>query len=89
MPNTRLIGKVLYTDYIFPFELAGLVLLVAIIAAVSLTVRQGKDSKRQRVSQQVKVRREDRVRLVKMPTEQRLPEVPPGNAGAGPVDGKA
>ena len=67
--NTRLIGKVIYTDYIFAFEVAGLVLLVAIIAAVALTARQGKDSKRQRISDQVKVRREDRVRMVKMASE--------------------
>ncbi|HLX02096.1 MAG TPA: NADH-quinone oxidoreductase subunit J [Trinickia sp.] len=94
MPNTRLIGRVIYTDYIFPFEIAGLVLLVAIFAAVALTARQGKDSKRQRVSQQVKVRREDRVRLVKMPAEKVLPEAAaseaaPGNAGAGTVGNKA
>jgi NADH-quinone oxidoreductase subunit J len=74
MSNTRLIGKIIYTDYIFAFEIAGLVLLVAIIAAVALTTHHGKDSKRQRVSEQVKVRREDRVRLVKMPTEKALPE---------------
>jgi NADH-quinone oxidoreductase subunit J len=67
--NTRVIGKVIYTDYIFAFEVAGLVLLVAIIAAIALTARHGKDSKRQNVSEQVKVRREDRVRVVKMPTE--------------------
>jgi NADH-quinone oxidoreductase subunit J len=96
MSNTQLIGKVIYTDYIFAFEVAGLVLLVAIIAAVALTARQGKDSKRQRVSQQVKVRREDRVRIVKMPTEKELPVVPeasagaaPGNIGAGKVENKA
>ncbi|TKC80054.1 NADH-quinone oxidoreductase subunit J [Trinickia terrae] len=94
MPNTRIIGKVIYTDYIFAFEIAGLVLLVAIIAAVALTARQGKDSKRQRVSQQVKVRREDRVRLVKMPAEKALPEAAaseaaPGNTGAGTVGNKA
>ena len=91
MSNTRLIGKIIYTDYIFAFEIAGLVLLVAIIAAVALTARQGKDSKRQRISEQVKVRRQDRVRLVKMPTEKALPETAgqaaPGNAGAGAVGG--
>jgi hypothetical protein len=54
--NTRLIGKVIYTDYIFAFEVAGLVLLVAIIAAIALTTRHAKDSKRQNVSDQVKVR---------------------------------
>jgi len=69
MSNTRLIGKVIYTDYIFAFEVAGLVLLVAIIAAISLTVTHAKDSKRQVISDQLKVRREDRVRLVKMKSE--------------------
>jgi NADH-quinone oxidoreductase subunit J len=84
--NTRLIGKIIYTDYIFAFEVAGLVLLVAIIAAIALTARQGKDSKRQRVSDQVKVRREDRVRVVKMASEKEHlaePEAITGDAGAG------
>jgi len=67
--NTRVIGKVIYTDYIFAFEVAGLVLLVAIIAAIALTTRHAKDSKRQNVSDQVKVRAQDRVRIVKMPSE--------------------
>ena len=67
--NTRLIGKVIYTDYIFAFEVAGLVLLVAIIAAIALTTRHKKDSKRQNVSEQVKVRAQDRVRIVKMTSE--------------------
>jgi NADH-quinone oxidoreductase subunit J len=86
MSNTYLIGKVIYTDYVFAFEVAGLVLLVAIIAAIALTARKGKDSKRQRVSDQVKVRAKDRVRLVKMPAEKALetaqgPQAP-GEAGA-------
>jgi NADH-quinone oxidoreductase subunit J len=72
--NTRLIGKVIYTDYIFAFEVAGLVLLVAIIAAIALTTRHQKDSKRQRVSDQVAVRREDRVRIVKMQSEKAEPQ---------------
>ncbi|CAB3771003.1 NADH-quinone oxidoreductase subunit J [Paraburkholderia humisilvae] len=67
--NTRLIGKVIYTDYIFAFEVAGLVLLVAIIAAIALTTRHQKDSKRQRIADQVAVRSKDRVRVVKMPAE--------------------
>ncbi|CAD6554116.1 NADH-quinone oxidoreductase subunit J [Paraburkholderia sabiae] len=84
--NTRLIGKIIYTDYIFAFEVAGLVLLVAIIAAIALTTRHGKDSKRQRVSDQVKVRREDRVRVVKMASEKEHlaePEAITGDSGAG------
>jgi NADH-quinone oxidoreductase subunit J len=79
--NTRLIGKVIYTDYIFAFEIAGLVLLVAIIAAVSLTSGRGKERKRQRVSDQVSVRRQDRVRLVKMAAEKPpAPEAAPAAA---------
>jgi len=93
MSNTYLIGKVIYTDYVFAFEIAGLVLLVAIIAAIALTARKGKDSKRQRVSEQVKVRAKDRVRVVKMPAERSTlpataegaPGEPNANAGAGPV----
>jgi NADH-quinone oxidoreductase subunit J len=93
MSNTYLIGKVIYTDYVFAFEVAGLVLLVAIIAAIALTARKGKDSKRQRVSDQVKVRAKDRVRLVKMPAEKALetaqdaqaPGEAGANVGAGPV----
>ncbi|GJH38898.1 NADH-quinone oxidoreductase subunit J [Paraburkholderia hospita] len=84
--NTRLIGKIIYTDYIFAFEVAGLVLLVAIIAAIALTTRHGKDSKRQRVSDQVKVRAQDRVRVVKMAAEKENPaepEIVAGDAGAG------
>jgi NADH-quinone oxidoreductase subunit J len=86
MSNTFVIGKVIYTDYVFAFEIAGLVLLVAIIAAIALTARKGKDSKRQRVSEQVKVRAKDRVRLVKMPAEKVLETgtdaQAPGEAGA-------
>jgi NADH-quinone oxidoreductase subunit J len=93
MSNTQLIGKVIYTEYIFPFEIAGLILLVAIIAAISLTVREKKDSKRQVISEQVKVRAQDRVRIVKMKSEKNSPDdsteaSATGNAGAGTVDNK-
>jgi NADH-quinone oxidoreductase subunit J len=93
MPNTQLIGKVIYTDYIFAFEIAGLVLLVAIIAAISLTIRDKKDKKTQTVSQQVKVRAQDRVRIVKMKSETEAPDANTepavtGNIGAGTVDNK-
>ncbi|PLZ01060.1 NADH-quinone oxidoreductase subunit J [Burkholderia sp. WAC0059] len=80
--NTQLIGRIIYTNYIFAFEVAGLVLLVAIIAAIGLTVREPKDRKRQSVSKQVRVRREDRVRIVKMPTEKPAPEEPVTADGA-------
>lgn len=67
--NTRELGRVLYTDYVYPFELASLVLLVAMIAAVSLTLRKRKGTKYIQPSEQVAVKREGRVELVKMPAE--------------------
>jgi NADH-quinone oxidoreductase subunit J len=67
--NTKELGRVLYTQYAYAFEIAAVVLLVAIIAAIALTLRRRKDSRYQDPSSQVKVRREDRVRLVSMPSE--------------------
>ena len=67
--NTKELGRVLYTQYAYAFEIAAVILLVAIIAAIALTLRQRKDSRHQDPSAQVKVRREDRVRLVSMPAE--------------------
>ena len=67
--NTKELGRLIYTDYVYAFELAAVVLLVAIIAAIALTLRRRKDSRSQDPSQQVKARREDRVRLVSMPPE--------------------
>ncbi len=72
--NTRELGRVLYTDYVYPFELAAVVLLVAIIAAIALTMRKRKDTKYQDPSQQVAVKRADRVRLVSMPSEKKEQE---------------
>jgi NADH-quinone oxidoreductase subunit J len=67
--NTRQLGRVLYTDYAYAFEIAAVVLLVAIIAAIALTLRRRKDSRGQNPSEQVRARREERVRLVSMPAE--------------------
>jgi NADH-quinone oxidoreductase subunit J len=67
--NTRELGRVLYTDYALAFEIAAVILLVAIVAAIALTLRRRKDSRYQDPSQQVKARREERVRLVSMPAE--------------------
>jgi NADH-quinone oxidoreductase subunit J len=67
--NTKELGRVLYTDYALAFEIAAVILLVAIIAAIALTLRRRKDSRYQNPSEQVRVRREDRVRLVSMPAE--------------------
>ena len=69
--NTRALGLLTFTEYVFPLQIAGVILLVAIIAAIALTLRGRKDSKRQEPSQQVQARSEDRVRLVTMATEDR------------------
>ncbi len=67
--NTKMLGHLLYTHYVYPFEIAAILLLVAIIAAIALTLRRRKATKRQNPAQQVRVRRADRVRLVSMPAE--------------------
>src|SRR5579872_1320908 len=69
--NTLALGSVLYTRYAYPFELAAVVLLVAIIAAISLTMRRRPGHKAQDISKQVAVRSKDRVRLVQMDAERR------------------
>ena len=69
--NTEELGRVLYTDYVYPFEIAAAVLLVAIVAAIALTMRRRPGTKHQRPSEQVAVRRADRIRIVKMPAEKK------------------
>jgi len=69
--NTRELGAVLYTDYVYPFQVAAIILLVAIVAAIVLTMRQRAGHKVQDTVKQVSVRREDRVRIVRMPAEKR------------------
>src|SRR5210317_522641 len=65
--NTKALGAVLYTDYVLAFEIAAVILLVAIIAAISLTMRKRSATKYQSPSEQIKVRKADRLRIVKMP----------------------
>jgi NADH-quinone oxidoreductase subunit J len=67
--NTKALGRVLYTDYAYAFEIAAVVLLVAIVAAIALTMRKRKDTKYVDPARQVLVRREDRIRLVSMSIE--------------------
>lgn len=67
--NTEALGAVLYTEYVYPFEIAAVILVVAIIAAIVLTLRRRPDARKQDVSQQVQVQRAERVRLVKMQAE--------------------
>lgn len=67
--NTAELGRVLYTDYLLPFELASVVLLVAIVAAIVLTLRDRKESKSMNAADQVLVKKSDRLRIVSMPSE--------------------
>jgi NADH-quinone oxidoreductase subunit J len=67
--NTRALGTLLYTDYVYAFELAAAILLVAIVAAIALTLRRREGLRYQNVTAQVSVRRQDRVRILKMPAE--------------------
>jgi NADH-quinone oxidoreductase subunit J len=69
--NTKELGRLLYTEYAYPFELAAVVLLVAIVAAIALTLRRRKDTKYQDPARQVLAKRSERVRLVSMPPESR------------------
>jgi NADH-quinone oxidoreductase subunit J len=69
--NTRELGGLLYTDYAYPFELAAILLLVAIVAAVALTLRRRPGLKVQNPDAQVAIKREDRIRVIKMPAEKK------------------
>jgi len=67
--NTHALGMLIFVDYVYAFEVAGVILLVAIIAAVALTLRNRKDTKTQNISQQVNVNSADRMRIVKMDSD--------------------
>lgn len=78
--NTAELGHVLYGEYFLPFELAAVVLLVAIIAAITLTLRDRKDSKSLNIAEQVSVKKADRLRIVKMKAvKAEAPEVKEGD----------
>ncbi len=79
--NTAELGRQLYTDYLLPFELASVVLLVAIVAAIALTLRDRKDSKFIDPAEQVKVKRADRIRMVSMAADVEPPASAEAEAG--------
>ena len=91
--NTAELGRVLYSDYLLPFELASVVLLVAIIAAIVLTLRDRKDNKSMNAADQVLVKKADRLRIVKMETEmmasQSMPVEPVSMRVAEPSNNEA
>ncbi len=71
MSNTESLGRLLYSEYLFQFEIAAIILLVAIVAAIALTMRRRPDTKYQTPSKQIEARKEDRLRVVQMPAEKR------------------
>jgi NADH-quinone oxidoreductase subunit J len=87
--NTKELGKLLYTEYLYPLEIAAVILLVAIVAAIALTLRQRKDSKHMDPGEQVKVRARDRLQVVKMPPSVAAPQPEPAATAAAAEGGKA
>jgi NADH-quinone oxidoreductase subunit J len=81
--NTKELGKVLYTEYLLPVQAAAALLLVAIIAAIALTLRERKDSKAIDPSEQVRVKRRDRVQLVKIKPSEMAAAPEPAEPAAG------
>ncbi|HET6828893.1 MAG TPA: NADH-quinone oxidoreductase subunit J [Ramlibacter sp.] len=81
--NTKELGKLLYTEYLYPLEIAAVILLVAIVAAIALTLRQRKDSKAVDPSLQVRVRARDRLQIVKLPPTRPAEPEPQPAADAG------
>ncbi len=68
--NTTLLGQTLFTEYLYPFEIAGAILLVAIIAAIALTMRKPRSNKGQVPGKQVQVRKQDRLKIINVQSEQ-------------------
>jgi len=69
--NTKALGSLVYTEYVYPFELAAVILLVAIVAAIALTHRKRRETRYQNPAEQIKVRARDRLRVLNLPSEKR------------------
>ncbi|HET9578047.1 MAG TPA: NADH-quinone oxidoreductase subunit J [Usitatibacter sp.] len=76
--NTKALGAVIYTDYVFAFELAAIILLVAIVAAIAITLRHRKETKYQDPGVQLAVHKADRLKIVKMKSEPAAPAAAKG-----------
>jgi NADH-quinone oxidoreductase subunit J len=86
--NTKTLGIEIYTQYLYPLQVAAVLLLVAIIAAIALTLRRRKDSRAIGPSEQLKARKADRMRLVKMKSVIETPSAGPSDAAAQAKEGK-
>ncbi|HQQ70085.1 MAG TPA: NADH-quinone oxidoreductase subunit J [Alicycliphilus sp.] len=80
--NTQALGKLMYTEYLYPVQIAAVILLVAMISAIALTLRQRKDVKASDVSAQLRARPSERLVVVKMPVTQQAPQPPGDNDGS-------
>jgi NADH-quinone oxidoreductase subunit J len=69
--NTKVLGRILYTEYVLPFEIASVILLVAIVAAIALTMRRRPQTKYQTPGKQIQVKKQDRIRVVQMKAEEK------------------
>ncbi|VWX62271.1 NADH-quinone oxidoreductase subunit J [Burkholderiales bacterium 8X] len=87
--NTMELGKLLYSAYLYPLEIAAVILLVAIVAAIALTLRTRKDSKYTNPADQVRVKARDRVRIVQMPVTRAAEPAPAEKAPAAAAEKKA
>ena len=81
--NTKALGVELYTHYLYPVQIAAVILLVGIIAAIALTLRKRKDSRAQNVGDQVRVKKGDRLRVVKMAAQVEAPAAPAADTQTG------
>ena len=70
--NIKELGRLIYTEYVYPFEIASVILLVAIVAAIALTLRHRKDTKYQDPAAQIAVRRNDRLRIISVSSDNKL-----------------
>lgn len=70
--NTKELGRLIYTDYVYPFELAAVLLLIAMVAAIALTLRHRRTAKKQEPSKQISVKSKDRLRIVSVPSSKKV-----------------
>jgi len=88
LSNTKALGILLYTEYLYPVQIAAVILVVAMIAAIALTLRQRKDSKFIDVSTQIHVKARDRLSVVKVDATRAAPPAPTEPSVAAPVEKK-
>ena len=88
LSNTKALGILLYTEYLYPVQIAAVILVVAMIAAIALTLRERKDSKFIDVSTQIHVKARDRLSIVKLDATRTAPPAPVEAPAAAPVEKK-